>query len=69
MQHLDDELVQAEASDILIAGSDTTATTLAVAVQAIIENPTIFTNLRNEMKDAGITAEHDFDLLRLPYLV
>ncbi|RYN35993.1 hypothetical protein AA0118_g927 [Alternaria tenuissima] len=71
MQHLDDELVQAEASDILIAGSDTTATTLAVAVQAIIENPTIFTNLRNEMKDAGITAEHDFDLLRLeqlPYL-
>ncbi|CAN9099470.1 unnamed protein product [Alternaria alternata] len=71
MQHLDDELVQAEASDILIAGSDTTATTLAVAVQAIIENPTIFTNLKNEMKDAGITAEHDFDLLRLeqlPYL-
>ncbi|KAB2102850.1 hypothetical protein AG0111_0g8982 [Alternaria gaisen] len=71
MQHLDDKLVQAEASDILIAGSDTTATTLAVAVQAIIENPTIFKKLRNEMKDAGITAEHDFDLLRLeqlPYL-
>lgn len=72
MQHLDDKLVQAEATDILIAGSDTTATTLAFAVQAIIENPEIFKNLRNEMKDAGFTAEHDFDLLRLeqlPYLV
>jgi cytochrome P450 len=72
MQHLDDTKMLAEATDILIAGSDTTAFTLAICIQEMMENPTIFEQLRKELKDAGIATEHDFELVRLeqiPYLV
>jgi hypothetical protein len=72
MQHLDDKLMLAEATDILVAGSDTTAFTLSVAFQEIMEKPVIFEQLRKELRDAGIVTEQDFDLVKLeqlPYLV
>jgi cytochrome P450 len=72
MQHLDDKLVMAEATDILVAGSDTTAFTLTVAFQEMMENPMIFEQLKKELKDAEMVTEQDFDLVKLeqlPYLV
>lgn len=72
MSHLDDKVLLVEASDILIAGSDTTATTLAVAIQKITECPGILRRLKNEMKEAGIVTEQDYKLVKLeqlPYLV
>ncbi|KAI4943432.1 hypothetical protein J4E91_009341 [Alternaria rosae] len=71
LEHLDDELVLAEAISILVAGSDTTAFTLAIVVQQMTENPAIFVKLRNELRESGITANEDLGLLRLeqlPYL-
>jgi cytochrome P450 len=72
MQYLDDDLVLAEATDILVAGSDTTASTLAVAIYEMMENPTILEHLRKELKDAGFVTKQDFELVKLeqlPYLV
>jgi hypothetical protein len=72
MQYLDDGLVLAEATDILVAGSDTTASTLAVAIYEMMENPTILEHLRKELKDAGFVTKQDFELVKLeqlPYLV
>jgi cytochrome P450 len=72
MSHLDDKVLLVEASDILVAGSDTTATTLSVAIQKITECPGILRRLKNEMKEAGIATEQDYKLVKLeqlPYLV
>lgn len=41
LQHLSDDLVAAEAVDILVAGSDTTAFTLISGVWHICHNPSI----------------------------
>ena len=72
MQHLDDRLLLAEATDMLVAGADTTATALAMAMEEMIENRAIFEQLKKELKDAGIAKESDFQLVRLeqlPYMV
>lgn len=72
MSHLDDTMLLAEATDILVAGSDTTATTLSVAIQEIIRIPAIWKQLKAELREAGIIAEQDYELTRLeqlPFLV
>ena len=72
MSHLDDGFLMAEAVDILVAGSDTTATTLAVAVHESIKRPGIWKRLREELEEAGLCDEEKFDLVKLehlPYLV
>ncbi|KAI4958932.1 hypothetical protein J4E86_002652 [Alternaria arbusti] len=71
LEHLDDDLVLSEAIDTLVAGSDTTAFTLATAVQQMSEDPAIFAKLRKELRDSGIMANQDLSLLKLeqlPYL-
>jgi cytochrome P450 len=71
MTGLDNVQMHAEAMDILIAGSDTTATTLATAIEELARDPKIFNKLKEELKQAGIKKE-DYDLTRLeqlPYLV
>ncbi|KAH6858880.1 cytochrome P450 [Alternaria rosae] len=71
LEHLDDELVLAEAISILVAGSDTTAFTLAIVVQQMTGNPAVFVKLRKELRESGITTNEDLGLLRLeqlPYL-
>lgn len=72
MSQLDDKVLLVEASDILVAGSDTTATTLAIAIQKFAEYPGILSKLKSEMKEAGIVTELDDKLVELekpPYLV
>lgn len=72
LSDLDDVQLQGEAADILVAGSDTTATTLAVAIEQIIERPAVYTRLRKELRDAGYLREQDYELQKLeqlPYLV
>jgi hypothetical protein len=72
MSQLDDKVLLVEASDILVAGSDTTATTLAIAIQKFAEYPGILSKLKSEMKEAGIVTELDYKLVELekpPYLV
>lgn len=62
----------AEATDILVAGSDTTATTLAVAVNQLASHPERYDALKQEIRQAQLQTEEDFDLKvieRLPYLV
>ncbi|OBR07631.1 Cytochrome p450 [Colletotrichum higginsianum IMI 349063] len=71
LSDLDDVRLQGEAADILVAGSDTTATTLAVAIEQIIERPAVYTRLRKELRDAGFLRERDYELQKLeqlPYL-
>ncbi|KAI4703786.1 hypothetical protein J4E89_009755 [Alternaria sp. Ai002NY15] len=71
MQHLDDATVESEAANILIAGSDTTAFTLSTAVQHMLKDPTIFVQLREELRESGVAATQDFTLVKLeqlPYL-
>lgn len=72
MSHLEDKVLLAEATDILVAGSDTTATTLAIAIQEMIKSPTILKRLKDELGEAEIATEQDYKLVKLekvPYLV
>lgn len=72
MSHLDDKVMLAEALDILVAGSDTTATTLSVAIEEMVKKPSIFKRLKTELVEAGIVTEQDYTLTKLeplPYLV
>lgn len=69
---LSDSVLQEEAVGILVAGSDTTATTLSVALEQITRNPAIYRKLKQELSSAGLVTEGDYDLLgleQLPYLV
>ncbi|KAL3473187.1 cytochrome P450 [Aspergillus californicus] len=64
------ELV-AEAADVLVAVSDTTATTLTVAVHQLVRNPEAYETLKREVRQANLTTREDFDLKsieQLPYL-
>ncbi|KAH7205127.1 cytochrome P450 [Fusarium redolens] len=66
----DRELV-AEAGDILVAGSDTTATTLAVAIYQLISHPEAYDALKTEIRPAMLKTAEDYDLKsieQLPYL-
>ncbi|KAF2851805.1 cytochrome P450 [Plenodomus tracheiphilus IPT5] len=71
MTGLTDAEMQAEAMDVLVAGSDTTATTLATALEEMSRTPSIFEKLKQELSEAGIKTEEDYDLVKLeqlPYL-
>ena len=68
MSHLDDTVLLAEATDILVAGSDTTATTLAIAIQEIIKRPAILKKLKDELRELGFVIEEDYKLVELEKL-
>jgi cytochrome P450 len=71
MTGLDNIQMHAEAMDILIAGSDTTATTLATAIEELARDPKILNKLKEELTQSGIRTGH-YDITRLeqlPYLV
>lgn len=69
MSHLEDKVLLAEATDILVAGSDTTATTLAVAIEEMIASPTILKKLKDELREAKIATEQDYKLVKLEQLL
>lgn len=72
MTHLDDTNLKAEACDILVAGSDTTASTLTVAIKEMIDRPATWKRLREEVKAANIgkdEASQLHGLEQLPFLV
>lgn len=65
-------LIHAEATDILVAGSDTTATTLAVGLYQLTQNPTAYAALKKEIREANLETAEDYNLKlieQLPYLV
>lgn len=69
---LPNHLIHAEATDILVAGSDTTATTLAVGLYQLTQNPVAYEALKKEIREANLKTAKDFDLKlieQLPYLV
>ncbi|ETS76939.1 hypothetical protein PFICI_10813 [Pestalotiopsis fici W106-1] len=71
LTELDDTSLIAEATDILVAGSDTTATTLAVALYQLTHIPEVYAALKHEIRNADLKTPEDFDLTRLeqfPYL-
>lgn len=53
LSHMSKEYIEAESIDIIIAGSDTTATSLGYLVNAVLGNPGILQKLRAEL-DAGL---------------
>lgn len=61
-----------ESVDIIIAGSDTTATSLGYLINSVLENPQILRKLRTEL-DAGLTDKDAnwplLELEKLEYLV
>jgi cytochrome P450 len=72
LSQLDSTSLVAEATDILVAGSDTTATTLAVALHQLAYLPEVYTALKNELQRADLKTSDDYDLTRIeqfPYLV
>ncbi|KAF7536163.1 hypothetical protein G7054_g4763 [Neopestalotiopsis clavispora] len=71
LSQLDSTSLVAEATDILVAGSDTTATTLAVALHQLACLPEVYTALKNELQRADLKTSDDYDLTRIdqfPYL-
>lgn len=72
LAYLDTASLIAEATDILVAGSDTTATTLAVALYQLAHGPEAYAALKQEIRHAGLRTPEDHDLThldQLPYLV
>jgi cytochrome P450 len=72
MEGLKDRDLLAEATEVLIAGSDTTATTLSVAIEEMIKKPTVWEKLKEEVKGAGLVTEQDYEtrkIEQLPFLV
>ena len=72
LSDLDDDLMLSEASTFLIAGSDTTATTLAVGIYQLACHPEAYKALKSEIQHANLKTVHDYDLTsleQLPYLV
>lgn len=72
LSDLDTASLVAEATDILVAGSDTTATTLAVTLHQLAHVPEVHAALKQEIRHAGLRTSDDYDLTRLdqlPYLV
>ncbi|KAL4902025.1 hypothetical protein BDW74DRAFT_181183 [Aspergillus multicolor] len=68
---LNDGEMKAEATDILVAGSDTTATTLSVAIFQLCKNPKVYDELKREIRQQHLQAAEDFNLTaleKLPYL-
>ncbi|APA11943.1 hypothetical protein SS1G_05491 [Sclerotinia sclerotiorum 1980 UF-70] len=53
LSHMSKEYIEAESIDIMVAGSDTTATSLGYLVNAVLRNPDILQKLRAEL-DAGL---------------
>ncbi|AEO69084.1 uncharacterized protein THITE_43879 [Thermothielavioides terrestris NRRL 8126] len=71
LSELPDEEMVIEAVDLLVAGSDTTATTLAVALHQLARNQQAHTALENEIRQAKLETAADYDLTsleQLPYL-
>ncbi|KAL0939306.1 cytochrome p450 [Colletotrichum truncatum] len=68
LSELDDREMLAEATDIIIAGSDTTATTLAVAVHQLTCNPDKYDTLKTEIQRANLKSARDYDLKDLEKL-
>lgn len=69
---LDTASLVAEATDILVAGSDTTATTLSVTLHQLTHVPEVYAALKEEIRHAGLRTPEDYDLThldQLPYLV
>lgn len=63
-----------EALDILIAGADTTASTLTAGFMHIISNPTIYSKLADALRAANISVDDPSaaqlqELEKIPYLV
>lgn len=72
MEGLKDRDLLAEATEVLIAGSDTTATTISVAVEEMIKKPAVWDKLKEEVKGAGLVTEQDYEIRKLeqlPFLV
>ena len=72
LSSLDDKLMLSEAITVLIAGSDTTATTLAVGIYQLACNPEAYKALKSEIQRANLKTVQDYDLKsieQLPYLV
>ncbi|KAM3065584.1 hypothetical protein ACMFMF_010806 [Clarireedia jacksonii] len=71
LSDLKDRELVAEATDIILAGSDTTATTIAVAVNQLTSNRKAYEALKREVRQANLKTAEDFDLKsieQLPYL-
>jgi cytochrome P450 len=72
MEGLKDGDLLAEATEVLIAGSDTTATTISVAIEEMIKKPAVWEKLKEEVKRVGLVTEQDYEvrkLEQLPFLV
>ena len=75
LHHLPDEAVALEATNFLIAGSDTTAFTLASGVWHICRNPTVKRKLATALKAASPEQQREGDyptllaLESIPYLI
>jgi len=72
MEGLKDGDLLAEATEVLLAGSDTTATTISVAIEEMITKPAVWEKLKEEVKRAGFVTEQDYEvrkLEQLPFLV
>ncbi|KAL4899883.1 hypothetical protein BDW74DRAFT_105802 [Aspergillus multicolor] len=72
LSDLDQHELNAEAIDVLVAGADTTATTLAVAINLLTANHKAYEALKHEVRQANLASVDDFELTsleRLPYLM
>ncbi|KAH7029778.1 cytochrome P450 [Microdochium trichocladiopsis] len=71
LQTLDLDALVAESLDLLIAGSDTSATSLTTTILELLSNPTYLKTLVDEL-DAAIPDKHNFpagqELEKLPFL-
>lgn len=66
-----EEFLRTNASSLLIAGSETTATALAGITYYLLHDPQTFSNLKNEVRTAFATPGEitDISTKSLPYLV
>lgn len=72
LEHLSDDRKASVASELLVAGSDTSGTTLTYALYHICSNPNINKRLIEELKKVMPTIDTTpvlLDLEQLPYLV
>jgi hypothetical protein len=61
-----------EATEVLIARLETTATTISLASEKMIRRLEMFERLKGELKEAGLKTEEDYvtrNLEQLPFLV
>lgn len=66
-QDLSDPEIEQEASNLIVAGSDTTAVTLTYLVWAVLSNPKVHDRLYQELQDVRLPLRNQ-ELEKLPFL-